>query len=102
MIYEEFKTRCRNLYTDAPDVDSFDIINEVYANLEWMDKDKAASMWKSFGIKPFKAMLPTARQAAEAYKVWQDKNVAAEDANAKAQLTTEDACKAYDDWKKLQ
>ena len=86
----------------SPALDDFAIINEVYTNLEWLTKDKAAEMWANFGIKPFRAMLPAARQAAEAYKVWQSKNMAAEAANEKAQLATDEASKAYDDWKKLQ
>ena len=95
MNYKEFYTRCNDLYAVAPDVDSFDIINEVYTNLEWMSRDKAASMWKSFGIEPFKAMMPTARQAAEAYKAWQSKQVLADKAKAEAD-------EAFDAWKKFQ
>ena len=102
MTYKELYERFRELNAEAPNVDEADLIIEVYTNLEWMDKDKAAFMWANFGIKPFRAMLPAARQAAEVYKVWQSKNMAAEAANEKAQLATDEASKAYDDWKKLQ
>ena len=102
MTYKELYERCQKLNAEAPNVDEADLIIEVYTNLEWMDKDKAAFMWANFGIKPFRAMLPAARQAAEAYIVWQDKNIEAEAANEKARLATDEASKAYDDWKKLQ
>jgi hypothetical protein len=102
MTYKELYERCWKLNAEAPNVDEADLIIEVYTNLEWMGKDKAAFMWANFGIKPFRAMLPAARQAAEAYKVWQAKNMAAEAANERARLASDEASKAYDDWKKLQ
>ena len=95
MNYKEFEDRCKELKTTAPSVDDFDIINEVYTNLEWMSKDRAASMWRHFGIDPFKAMIPTARQAAEAYKEWQSKQILVNKAKAEAD-------EAFDAWKKLQ
>lgn len=95
MNYKELEDRCKELKAMAPSVDDFDIINEVYTNLEWMGKNEAASMWRRFGIEPFKAMIPTARKAAELHKVWQSKQILADKAR-------DEADEAFDAWKKLQ